>query len=420
MIFIRLRDPQMVNRAAPPSPGAAAVVRRARAAASPHLRPSRRRRASAHSNATAGPSDVFALDFDGVLVDSEPEVSSAALEAAITYDDEWREAVLPSSRRSASDPPSRRAALLAALKRTRPVLVRGYEAVVMARLLAEGLDDGGGGGGVDAAVARILADWPRELDAAMRRFGFGGGSGGDSGGDSSDSVSHDNNNRAPLEQHFERRRRDALASSPEAWFALNAPYRSRGDALRKAVGDDEAAGPVYFVSSKKAERVAALLARHFPAVRHGVEAEGGGGTPEASSFSSSSPRLFCSLLPPEAEKKRALREILRRPAASSAARLHFVDDRLDTLLAVAEDEELASRYTLYLASWGYCSSDEVEQARREQRAGRVKILRGPDDLVELLRWGLFSGGVDDGCEPTEEEKRQDGWLGRGGGDVMNV
>ena len=35
---------------------------------------------------------------------------------------------------------------------------------------------------------------------------------------------------------------------------------------------------------------------------------------------------------------------------------------------------------------------------------------GPEELAELLRWGLVSGGVDDGCEPTEEEKREDGWL----------
>ena len=34
---------------------------------------------------SAGPSDVFVLDFDGVIVDSEPEVSSSALNACKEY-----------------------------------------------------------------------------------------------------------------------------------------------------------------------------------------------------------------------------------------------------------------------------------------------------------------------------------------------
>lgn len=329
-----------------------------------------------------------------MLVDSEPEVSFAALDAACSFDDgEWRAAVIGREGQPQLEE-KRRAALLAALRRTRPALVRGYEAVVMARLLAEALDEGGHHH-VDATVARILSDWPTELDAAMTRFGFGGG-GGESGGESTTPSDISPERRAPLEKHFERRRKEALTSRPDEFFALNVPYASRGDALRSAVGDADAAGPLYFVSSKKAERVSALLQRHFPGVG-GVEDH------------EASPRLFCSLLPPEEQKVRALREIMQRPVASRAERLHFVDDRLDTLLAVAEDEELRERYTLYLASYGYCSPAEVEEARR-RHSGVVRILRSPDDLVELLRWGLFAGGVNDGCEPTEEEKQSEGWL----------
>jgi hypothetical protein len=319
-----------------------------------------------------------------VLVDSEPEVSSAAVDAAITFDQEWRRAVLGENDNTENER-RRRALLLGGLRRTRPVLVRGYEAVVMARLLAETIksDDHSDLGAMDATVARILSDWPAELDSAMRRF-LGPASCG----------------RAPLEAHFERRRAAALSGDLAAWAALNVPYSSRGDALRSAVSE-EAAGPVYFVSSKKAERVSALLKHHF----------------SLDDVGPASPRLFAALLPPEQEKKRALREIAARPVAAAAQRLHFVDDRLETLLAVAEDAELASRWTLYLASWGYCAPGEVAEAKKLAAASpgggagaRLRVLRRPEELAELLRWGLVSGGVDDGCEPTEEEKRAEGWL----------
>lgn len=358
---------------------------------------------------------MFALDFDGVLVDSEPEVSSAAVEAAISFDPAWRTAMLGEAEAEEEKEQGagahrrrRKVLLLDALKRTRPVLVRGYEAVVMARLLAEEID---ASGRADAAVERILSDWPgRQLEAAMARFFLGGGS---SSSESDETEGEEGGEaviagRAPLEAHFEALRRASLDEDPTTFFRLNVPYPTKGDALRAALRE-EAAGPVYFVSSKKAERVSALLKHHY----------------SLKDVHEASPRLFASLLPPEEEKRRALREIAARPAARGAARLHFVDDRLETLLAVARDSELAPRWTLYLAAWGYCAPGEVEEAERLAAAqeaaavpgagargvgGGIRVLRRPEELAELLRWGLVSGGVDDGCEATEEEKRDEGWL----------
>eukprot|EP00798_Chlamydomonas_sp_ICE-L_P015748 gene15748-21870_t len=59
----------------------------------------------------AGPSDVFVLDFDGVLVDSEPEVSAAAFMAAA---DRWPQL--------ASGLESNKATLRPLMKKCRPVL----------------------------------------------------------------------------------------------------------------------------------------------------------------------------------------------------------------------------------------------------------------------------------------------------------
>ena len=47
--------------------------------------------------------------------------------------------------------------------------------------------------------------------------------------------------------------------------------------------------------------------------------------------------------------------------------LHFVDDRLDTLLAARAAPDLTARpWKLYLASWGYCTAEEVAEARRQE------------------------------------------------------
>ena len=136
----------------------------------------------------------------------------------------------------------------------------------------------------------------------------------------------------------------------------------------------------YIVSSKAAQRAVPLLNSVL-------------GREE---FSPDSPRLLSSLIPPSERKIDALRTIAHRPLAQQAT-LHFIDDRLETLRAVVEAApDLAERYQLYLATWGYCTPEDLAA----QPPG-VRRLRLPE-FCELLRWGVVMG-VDDGCEPTEEE-----------------
>lgn len=99
--------------------------------------------------ATGAPSDVFVLDFDGVLVDSEPEVSASAIAAAAAR---WPEIVGPVERDEA-----RRAALFEGLRTVRPVLVRGYESMVQARLLAQD----------PSCAPQLLNDWQAVLQDAL-------------------------------------------------------------------------------------------------------------------------------------------------------------------------------------------------------------------------------------------------------------
>ncbi|KAG2438890.1 hypothetical protein HYH02_010686 [Chlamydomonas schloesseri] len=285
-------------------------------------------------------SDVFVLDFDGVVVDSEPEITASAFEAAAIR---WPGLFGPGA---LSD--ERRAALREAMRTVRPVLVKGYESMVMLRLLLRDPN-------CVVTLRAILGRWGEELPRALAEWG---------------------ESEAELSKLFESVRNEWMTGRTESWMALQVPYEGVTEALRGCPF------PTYIASSKAAHRVAALsravLGLDLPA---------------------DSPRLFASLLPPEEKKAEALSTIGSRPlCAAASTRLHFVDDRLDTLRAVAAVPELAARWKLYLADWGYNTAEEREAAAREPG---VRVLSLPE-FNELLRFGLVMG-VDDGCEPTQEE-----------------
>lgn len=90
--------------------------------------------------------------------DSEPEVSASALAAACTRWPRQFAGLADSSGASGSS--KQRDELMAGLRKTRPVLVRGYESMVMARLL---LEEGPG------CAEAILQDWGPLLQASLAR-----------------------------------------------------------------------------------------------------------------------------------------------------------------------------------------------------------------------------------------------------------
>ncbi|KAG2493125.1 hypothetical protein HYH03_008552 [Edaphochlamys debaryana] len=328
---------------APACCGPSTLIVRARFLRPCHHTLVNRRQAAARPVAVcSAPTDVFVLDFDGVILDSEPEITASAFEAAAQR---WPE--LFGSGRVA---PERRAALREAMRGVRPVLVRGYESMVMLRRL---LRD------PDCAATRdaILTRWEAELPRALAEWG---------------------ESAEELNRLYEAVRNDWMTNRTDSWMALQVPYEGVGEALR------EMPFPYYIASSKAAHRVSALSGAVL-----GVD------------LPADSPRLFASLLPPEEKKAEALSTIASRPAAASpSTRLHFVDDRLDTLRAVqrAQGGQGGGRWRLYLADWGYNTPEERAVAAREPG---VQVLSLPA-FRELLRFGLVMG-VDDGCEPTEEE-----------------
>jgi phosphoglycolate phosphatase-like HAD superfamily hydrolase len=195
------------------------------------------------------------LDFDGVLIDSEPEVSSSAVAAASArWPDVFSSCV--------------GADLSSGMRDVRPVLVNGYEAMVMARLLAEAI----GSNTLDAVVASILADWPALLSETLARWG---------------------EDAATLAAAFEAHRAAAINNNNgddkgnsrlERWLALNQAYPGIPAALA------ECPYPFYITTSKAASRVSVLCEHNL-------------GLP----LPPDSPRLMCALLPPNEKKIEALR-----------------------------------------------------------------------------------------------------------------
>ncbi|KAI7843756.1 hypothetical protein COHA_002654 [Chlorella ohadii] len=279
---------------------------------------------------TSRPTDVFVLDFDGVIIDSEREVSSSAYDAAAQL---WPQLF-------GGLPDAERQRVMAGMRATRPRLVKGFEAMVMARLI---LEDG-------SNVQRILSDWDAVLPATLAAWGEAD---------------------ERLAAAFEAHRAALMSGAAQRWQELNPlvhgrVYEGVGEALR------ECPYPFYIASSKAAHRLVSLLRSQL-----GLELD------------EQSPRLFASLIPPNERKIAALRTVMERPVAEGAT-LHFVDDRYETLHAVAEQApDLLQRWKLYLADWGYNTAEERAAAAR---LPGVRLLSRPQ-FVELLRWGVIFGDI---------------------------
>lgn len=331
---------------------------------------------------------VLVTDFDGVLLDSEPEVeveeartpvttptqlSASGIRAATTI---WHDCLeqpdAATMQRVVHD-----------TRECRSKLVNGFEAVIMARLLLQG----------PSGKAAILSDdpaWEQRWPMLLKEWGMS----------------------APeLAARFDAQRTHQATHHPDAWAASQVIYPGIQDALTTC------AFPVYFASSKAAGRISMLLTRKF-----GLDVGPG------------SPRLYAGLLPPNERKLHALQYVVRvfvytfSPVVSSyhswfyyyfpcpfffllllhapsclqhtcqrhdrtiaqlpecqGARLHFVDDRIETLHHMVDAPSVAP-WRLYFASWGYSTPEEQQLARA--LAPRVQWLE-LDEYVEFLKAGTM-------------------------------
>eukprot|EP00890_Picochlorum_soloecismus_P005747 jgi/Picsp_1/6173/NSC_03527-R1_hypothetical protein CHLNCDRAFT_22194 [Chlorella variabilis] len=248
----------------------------------------------------AGPEDLFVIDFDGVLADTQMEVMSAGFEVARAR---W-----PDLFKGQSD-----SKMLSNLSRVRPKLVKGFESAIMARLIAEDESNvdtilGSEDAWETAIVSQCLERWEESAE--------------------------------DLSCAFEAWRRDRIENDFDAWLELNPLYPGIKEAM------DDCPYPFYIASSKARDRLLPLV---NTLLCLGVEED--------------SPRIHAGLIPPNEMKNEALLSILSKPICQDpATSLHFVDDRFETLKHISADKSISSRVNLYLAGWGYCTREEQQQA----------------------------------------------------------
>jgi hypothetical protein len=191
-------------------------VSRSRATPRPASRRASPRGAVAMAVAPSTASTVLALDFDGVVCDSEPESSISGWKHAVAL---WPEVF---------DDETQYARVLEGLKRTRPVVETGFENTLLARCILEKTHS------ADA----IVNDWGALMPELMERWQL---------------------DRAEMVRGYGAIRDDWMAADLDGWLAPNLIYPGVGEAVRLAESSRHA--DVFVVTTKQARFASAIMSQ---------------------------------------------------------------------------------------------------------------------------------------------------------------
>jgi hypothetical protein len=239
-------------------------------------------------------SDVFALDFDGVLCDSAGECAVTAWRAGRRIWPEWR----------GVEPP---AACAERFVRLRPALETGYQMPLLMKLVVDHVSD-----------AEVLARFVPLCEELMSAHGL---------------------TRKQLVGLFGEARDEWLARDTAGWLASHRFYPGVLARLREAL----VLHPVYILTTKQERFTRQLLDAEGVVMPQG--------------------RIWG--LERNLSKGQMLEQVMAEPSRRDA-RIHFVEDRVETLSDVAKNPGLDG-VCLYLADWGYNTPAQREQARRHPR-----------------------------------------------------
>jgi phosphoglycolate phosphatase-like HAD superfamily hydrolase len=188
----------------------------------------------------------------------------------------------------------------------RPILETGFQSILLMKRIADGVPvDEIRDGGAEAAEA-LMAELGLERQALVRAFGAA---------------------------------RDVwIESDLPGWLGRHGFFAGTAERLRETLATGI---PVYIATTKQERFVEALFAGQgldFPSARiFGLDAK--------------------------KKKEQVLRELL---AEYPGRRLHFVEDRIDTLRRVQDCPELAG-VELYYADWGYGLPADLDAAKADPR-----------------------------------------------------
>lgn len=239
---------------------------------------------------------LYALDFDGVICDS-------AVETGITG---WQCA----SQLWADMPASLPDTLLDKFRTVRPVMETGFEAILIMRLLYEGITE-------DA----LLQSFNQHIDRLITR---------------------DQLDKADLKQRFGQYRDQWIERDLDDWITMNPLFEGFADKLHQIASQQSC-----IITTKQERFVSHILEAngiHYPA-------EGIFGMDRKLS------------------KTQILADLL---AEFPEHDLLFVEDRLQTLLNVIDDERL-QRVALYFADWGYNTTVDKSSADNIAKITRLDL-----------------------------------------------
>ncbi|CAL5090001.1 unnamed protein product [Urochloa decumbens] len=278
-------------------------------------------RAARPTRAAMGGSDLFALDFDGVLCDSCGESSLSAVKAAkVRWP--WVFEQVNSSMEEW---------IVEQMYTLRPVVETGYENLLLVRLLVEiqipsvrksSVADG-------LSIQEILENWLKLKPTLMDEW---------------------QEDRDSLVDLFGRVRDDWIENDLSGWIGANRFYPGTADALKLSSSE------AYIVTTKQSRFAKALLK-------------------ELAGIDFPSERIYGLGTGP---KVKVLQQLQQMPQHQGLT-LHFIEDRLATLKNVIKEPAL-EKWNLYLVTWGYNTQQEREEA---EGISRIQLVDLPDFSKKL-------------------------------------
>ena len=230
---------------------------------------------------------LYALDFDGVLCDSAVETSLTGWKAALYF---W-----PKMPADISDK------LITEFKCVRPVLETGYEAILILRLLFEGV-----------TTAALLAEFSHRMACIINR----------------DQLDTDK-----LKQHFGETRDRWINDNLEQWVEMNPLFDGIVEKLAKIPTQN-----CYIITTKQERFVSQIL--------------------NANGITLPGKQIFG--LDRQLSKQQVLRDLLNQHPNHT---LLFVEDRLPTLVNVIKNGELKP-IQLFFADWGYNTRQDKQNVKK--------------------------------------------------------
>lgn len=291
--------------------------------------------------------EMLALDFDGVICASSGESSYTSILAACNF---WPNDVsIPIDSKEFN-------LIKDGVHQLRPIVETGYENMLLVRLLYNELKK-------DAKslnISNLMKTWsPALRDSLLAEYG---------------------SDKETMIKYFGDSRDALIAKDLKYWVGLNEIYSWAKTSMGNKMGT--ASSLEYsIITTKQARFVDAILTLNgiaLPPASQLFDLE--------NPFGSKSMVLKALLRGQAATSSISVPEMLALPLLPPNSRplIHFVEDRLDTLLAILADSELRENTKLYLVEHGY---NTIEQRAAGRMNENITMLtpNGFEQLLERFR-----------------------------------